>query len=199
MMPIGDKITIEAQMSNRASKPTKSKKPQKKAQKTTMRISPWALILGLATLIGGVAALATLLPRVTVAISDPPDADDPFSSAVTVTNNGYLPLDSVMPSIGLGHIAAIGSPNEAEDPDPPYLPRFRQSQWRPHDMGLDDKFTFALNEVMGTNPGQLRSANIAIRVEYEVPLIHWKREKVFPMFAHRQANGRFYWYAKAAN
>jgi hypothetical protein len=61
---------------------------------------------------------------------------------------------------------------------------------------LDDKFTFALNDVLDTHPGQLESAAIDVTVEYEIPIIHWKREKMFPMVAHRQTNGRFYWYAR---
>jgi hypothetical protein len=185
-------------MSKKASRSPKSKKLPQTAQRTISRISPIALILGAATLIGGIAALATLLPRLTVVVSDPPDADDPFSSSVTVTNTGYIPLESVIPYFGLGQTGTIGSPPENKNFHPTYLPRFARADWRPHYLWLDDKFTFALNDFWETHPRGLAYADIAIRVGYQVPLIHWKREKVFPMYAHKQTNGNFYWYAKEA-
>jgi hypothetical protein len=41
------------------------------------------------------------------------------------------------------------------------------------------------------------SADIAIIVDYEIPLIHLTREKIFPLSAKRQSNGNFYWYARS--
>jgi len=63
-------------------------------------------------------------------------------------------------------------------------------------MGLDDTFTIALNEVTQVRREDLEYADIAIVVDYEVPVIHLKREKVFPLIAHRQTDGKFYWYRK---
>jgi UDP-glucose 4-epimerase len=45
-------------------------------------------------------------------------------------------------------------------------------------LGLDDKFTFALNDVLHTHPSNLEFAAIAVEAEYEIPAIHWKKEKM---------------------
>jgi len=55
--------------------------------------------------------------------------------------------------------------------------------------------TVSLNDAFGSNRSSLVEAQVAIIVRYQLPLIHWKREKRFPMFAKRASNGNFYWYA----
>src|ERR1700749_1660646 len=49
-------------------------------------------LLAAATLFGGAAAVATFLPRMTVAAHGPIDPSDPSSIAFTVTNTNVLPL-----------------------------------------------------------------------------------------------------------
>jgi hypothetical protein len=146
---------------------------------------------------GVLAALLTLLPRVTPTVSDPVDPDDPFSASVTITNTGLIPLREVDPGIGLGEfITKGGSPH---DPNfkPLYWPHYHNISWGIHDLGLDQKFTFALNDVWETQEkGGLDYADIAITVDYRIPVLRWKQEKIFPMIARKQTNGRFYWYAK---
>jgi hypothetical protein len=70
------------------------------------------------------------------------------------------------------------------------------ANWHSSDLGLDDKFTVGLNDIWGKKDNLL-TADISIVVEYEMPLIPWKREKTFPFTAVKQSNGHFYWYAKA--
>jgi len=53
--------------------------------------------------------------RGTSDIPDPPDSDDPFSSSITITNTGYMPLDSVTANLSwrtillpcLGRVASL--------------------------------------------------------------------------------------------
>ena len=70
------------------------------------------------------------------------------------------------------------------------------ANWKPVDLGYDDKFAFGLNELMGKQT-TLLTADVSIAIKYELPLIRWKRVKIFPMQAVRQTNGNFYWYPKA--
>jgi len=143
---------------------------------------------------GILAAILTLLPRVTVTVSDPVDPDNPFSASATVTNTGYIPLESVMPYVGLGGIRTTGGPPEEKGFKPIYIPKFRRKDWPVRDLGLDDKFTFSLNEIWSAQ--SLESADVGVWVDYEVPVLHWKREKLFPIVARKQTNGKLYWYAK---
>jgi hypothetical protein len=61
-------------------------------------------------------------------------------------------------------------------------------------MEIDDRFTVALNDVLGTAaPGGLQYADIAVIVDYEIPIIHWKRKKTFPIYTRKASNGKLYW------
>lgn len=185
-------------MSNRAPKRPKAPRKAKRAQETKTSFSPAAIMLGAATLVGGIAALLTFLPRLTVAISDPPDPGNPFSSSVVVTNTGYIPLDAVKPKFGIHEIngAARVTPNDQSHVGEPYISSYYPTRWGTHDLGVDDRFTFALNDSISVSKEVFGDADIAIILTYEIPLIHWKREKVFPFITKKQTNGNFYWYAE---
>ncbi len=184
-------------MSNKAAKLAKQQKMQQMAQKTKTR-KPLAIVLGAATLIGGVAALLALLPRVTPTISDPVDPDEPFSSSVTITNTGYIPLNAVIPSIGMCQMEFADGPPPDLNLSCTYEHDWRLAKWVPHDLAIDDRFTFALNDVIESKGyARLQYADIAIKLQYEIPIVNVKGEKIFPMVARKQSNGRFYWYPKA--
>lgn len=61
-------------------------------------------------------------------------------------------------------------------------------------MGLDSIVTIAINDLF--NFEDIRGADIAIVVDYELPIVHIKREKLFPFVTHRQTDGNLHWYAK---
>jgi hypothetical protein len=129
-------------------------------------------------------------------VSDPVNLENPFSASVTITNAGYIPLDTVEVTVGIGEICPIGNPCPERDfPDSvrQYATRIRRKQWAPHDMAIDDRFTIALNDVYDSIA---QYADIAVIVQYEIPYLHWKREKTFPLATHRQSNGKLYWYWK---
>jgi hypothetical protein len=72
------------------------------------------IVLAAATLIDGIAASVTLIPRMTVTISDPADPDDLFSP-VTISNTGYILLNSVMPWVSIARMRTKGAPPGSED------------------------------------------------------------------------------------
>ena len=123
-------------------------------------------------------------------MSDPVDANNPFSSSITVANTGYLPLDNVeidlvpkLQFIGYGmDFGNCESKNGA----------LHKIQWRPRHLGLDDKSTFALSEAFATPTQNLASGGFCILVEYELPIIGLKREKGFPFYLKRETNGNVY-------
>jgi hypothetical protein len=189
-------------MSNRGPKLPKPKKPPRTAEKR--RISLVGVILAAATLIGVPAAVFALYPRVTVTVSDPVDPNNPFSSSVTITNTGYIQLKSVNAGICFDKIEIL-RPSGSKPPTTTVLGDCRKQsirieEWVPHDLGLDDRFTVAISDLFG-NPAEHQSslveAQISILVPYQLPLLHIHCQKRFPLFAKRQSNGNFYWYADA--
>ncbi len=187
-------------MSNRGVKPPKPKKLPRVEPKTKTRIPLLATVLGTATLIGGIAALLVFLPRMTVTTSDPADPDDPFTASATIVNTGFMPLKSVEVSVGMGQMVTTGGAPADPNFHPIYWPHLHRNGWSVANLRMDDRYTIALNDVLGTEQrGGLDYADIAVVVDYEIPLIGLKREKVFPLFAHRQTNGKFYWYSKTVD
>ncbi|HWA95472.1 MAG TPA: hypothetical protein VG844_12795 [Terracidiphilus sp.] len=173
-------------------KTTKAKENTPAARKTRIWPYLWSALLAVATLLG----YAVLIPRVNISISDPVNPSDPFSSSVMISNTGYMPLDSVKASLSIQRIEGAGPNGEAITTivgAPNYGSRITGEDLGPRDLGLDDRFTFALNDINKIN-GALKSADIAVVVQYEFPIIHFKSSKIFPYFARKQSNGNFYWY-----
>jgi hypothetical protein len=183
-------------------KPLEGFKPKKKTTINGVKLGNRALgvLLAGATLIGGLVAVVTLLPRVTSSISDPVDPNNPFSSSVTITNSGYIPLASVEASIAVIVVKGDGSvPTIDIYGLPHYKSRINNVQWRSHYLNVDDRFTIALNEITEWPREHLGKADIAIVIDYEIPIIHLPREKIFPIYARKQSNGNFYWYSNSQN
>ncbi|RSL15560.1 hypothetical protein EDE15_1051 [Edaphobacter aggregans] len=176
---------------------TKKQLQRESEARKAKRLAHLGIWIGVTSLVIGVIALWAFWPGVTVSISDPVDPNNPFSASVTVTNNGHLPLTSVRPSFGLGKIT-YGDPNRSStyESSEDYA-AMGSEEWHPRDLGTDEKFEVALNEVWPDQLGPLLSAELAIMVEYRIPIIHWRRFKSFPYKAKRQTNGHFYWYSDA--
>ena len=149
-------------------------------------------------ILGGILAIATLLgyvvliPRPVIAISDPVDPSDPFSASISVTNTGYVPLHNVHVGIPVKDIASLVGPGLAGDSE--YGTVVFPDAGNAGDLGIDDKFSFPLNKVMDGDKGNLKSADIGILVQYELPVIGVKRYKLSLAHVDQQKNGNFYWY-----
>jgi hypothetical protein len=153
-------------------------------------------ILAIATLLGYVV----LIPRVTASVSDPVDPSNPFSSSLTITNTGLLPLSEVEPEFGLKKMTFGNPDNPTTFVGPADKPgdfeTFQTLEWEtPSTLDMDGVLMVGLNDIWGKQPSLL-SADIAIIVSYRLPLIHLKRQRIFPFRAVKQTNGNFYWYAK---
>jgi hypothetical protein len=129
----------------------------------------------------------------TVSASDPVVANDPFSSSVTITNTGFIPLRSVYATIHVNKIVARAG--GLAGPDDKYGSWLTPVQWGTHDLGLDDRFAVSLEDALTTDKNGIDSADIAIGVTYEIPYIHLTREKIFPLVTYMERDGRFHWYA----
>lgn len=147
------------------------------------------------TLISGVSGALVLLPRVAVQVSDPVDSNDPFSASATITNAGYIPLDSVKTDIAIEQIIFVNQYGRRISLiGDMQTQRMHPVRWIPQDLGLDSGYTVALNDSFSSNRRSFVSGEMAIVVEYEIPLLHLHREKRFPFITKHQSNGYFYWY-----
>ncbi len=185
-------------MSNRGAKRTKPKSKDRKitqpreSRSSRGRQAVVAIILGIATLLG----YAILIPRMTVTLSDPPDPKNPLSSSVTVTNTGYIPLESVGSGLAIRKLLVMG-PNGVTGGAGSEDYNSILTTGEGHYLGMDDGYSFALNNLsvfQSLTPYPMVSADIAIVVDYEIPIIHLRRRKTFIEFAQKQTNGNFYWY-----
>lgn len=191
-------------MSNKGPKlPKQHKNPRprkQKAKETTKEVRPLAWLLAIATLIGGLAAVLTFLPRPSVSATDPVDANNPFSSAFTITNNSFVPLRDVSVRLQLGSVK-IGTVEIKGGPlfDGKHGGIFTTDDWQNHDLAVDEQFTISPMQVFSrfTFPkdSEFRSGSIAVQIQYKPWLIPLHRSKSFGFHAVRQTNGKFYWYA----
>jgi hypothetical protein len=194
-------------MSKFSAKQAKQEKPKQVPTRlhkdNRMQRRLWGSVVVFCTLVGGVAAVLTLLPRPSMSVVDPVDPDNPFSSAFTVSNNNFVPLEDV--SVGIvseriqwegGGTIALGKP--------PYEDSAvaMDTRWQHHYLGVDDKFTITPSQIFSTQEGfsgpngvAFRSAVIAVIVKYYPWFIPLPRSRAFRYEAHRQTNGKFYWYS----
>jgi hypothetical protein len=167
----------------------------------TRKISLLGLVLGAATLIGGVAAVVVFLPRVLVA--SPSAAVEPnnmMSSSFEISNTGYVPLEDVSVKLAaayMGGTAIDGAIPEVlkSDGSPNFgiVIGLRNSEHRY--LGLDDHFT--------VNPESnligVKTADVIFIVSYRPWIIPMRREKVFRFVAKKDARGNTYWRSWPAN
>ena len=183
---------IALQSSKHAMRKVKGKGSTAQAKKR--RITVYGLFVLGAT----VLAYVVLIPRPVATIDEtPPDPANPFSSPITVVNTGFLPLHNVSIGIAVQQIACDGTvPCGTLTGQPNYQTVLMPTMWVPRDMNMDDRFTIAFDQVLAAPPNHLGKADIAVVIEYELPVIHFGMTKRFPYYARKQASG-FAWYSDA--
>jgi hypothetical protein len=71
----------------------------------------WATLLAVATLVGGLAAVMTFFPRITVvAAAGPIDQSNPASIAFTITNSNVYPLEDVGVTLAVCELSGEKAP-----------------------------------------------------------------------------------------
>jgi hypothetical protein len=179
----------------------KSKRKSGKATRTTVHKTAFAVVLGIATLLGGVVAALTFLPRISCEQNDPVDPTNSMSASFTIANNNFVPLQHVYAAIGIGQIRA-GNPS-ANPMDPnitsSFATRIDLREWQDHYLGMDDRFTITPWDVLQSLSDKWDEAYIAIIVTYHPWILPWTREKIFRFRTHRLTDGKLHWYAVPPN
>ena len=177
---------------------SQSKEVQGKGRES--RPKKWTnAIYGVFVLGATLLAYVVLIPRPIGTIdANPPDPNNPLSSPINITNSGLLPLHDVVVSIGLGEISGNGTaPTVNLQGQPNYKSRIQHRNWVPREMGPDDHFTLAFDQFMNFPSSALGRADLAIVIDYDLPIIHIRRTKIFPYYTRKLTNGGFAWYSDA--
>jgi hypothetical protein len=162
----------------------------KRKQSIRLTALRWAVtgLLGLLSIIGGMAALLTFLPRPTVTVHDPVDPFNVMSASFDIAENGFVPLRRVGTALALRQLN-LG--NTVFEGDPRFGTRFIKPEWRGQTLHMDEHLTVTPSDFFY----RAKDGYIAIVVEYQPWFLPFYREKIFPFITHRQTNGRLYWYA----
>jgi hypothetical protein len=140
-------------------------------------------ILGLTmTLLFG---LLTLFPRLSISNTGPIDPDDAFSTPFHVVNDGYVPLFSVRFSVAIGQI-------NVSDWIPNYKSRITRPEWYASSFWPNDAFDVYAGDILRAK-GAVRSADIAIVVEYHPFGIPTNRDRLFRFVTEIGADNRPHW------
>jgi hypothetical protein len=144
----------------------------------------------------GLIGLFAFWPRLDASISDPRIPGNPTSSSITATNAGLIPLDSVTISLGLKESCTRGT----QWCNPPMFPdrnRYKAGLFTlglkalgKHDLGIGQHLSLPIYPALNLLPSKAFPhpdwyVDGAIVIDYEVPLIHWKRHIVYPIYTGR--------------
>jgi hypothetical protein len=164
-----------------------------------------------ATIVGGLAAIATFLPRVTVDFVDTDETSDTISSHFTFTNTNFIPLEELSVSIGLCRIQVsfkdfkggdqpmnLVTNGQGDVCDYSKISFLTVNTWLRHRLVMDERYTIDFSEYFKTYsmPLKLLSGDIALVVEFK-PWI-WRRfqKRYFRFVTETQKSGRVRWIAK---
>jgi hypothetical protein len=166
-------------MSGKKTKPRKQVGEAKTARGkgTVVLLLEW--LLGLATLIGGLAAILTFLPRVSVSQSDPVEPSNPFSASFTITNMNFIPLRAVGASVAVAQL--IGAPatmltNVVAD----FTTRITRPEWNNHKLAMDQRFTITPAPIFAPADPSVRLGGADLAIVVTKPwILPFARERSF--------------------
>jgi hypothetical protein len=143
-------------------------------------------------LLGGVVAVLTLLPRISVTAGDPIDPNDTLSAPFTISNNNFIQLREVSAILWINEIQPLGVPLDKNIPaDAPGGGLFLDD-WGGHTLNMDDKYTISPSDAIhAITP---REAAISIGVSYRPWILPWRLGRRFRFQTHRMPNGVLTWY-----
>jgi hypothetical protein len=177
-------------MSNRSRKPPKSRrqgkrKPRKKSEGLP---SIRSVILGITTVVGGIAALFVFVPRPSVTPVDPTDPSNLLTALFTVSNESFVPLEHVSIDLALGFLGRDAN----YSPVTKFKTRLNFKPWQDHYLAVDDRLTVPLSDAIH---GQAEKGDIEIVIGYNPWIIPWRIEKAFRFKSARDfgSDNKYQW------
>lgn len=168
------------------------------------------LVLGVATLVGGIPVMA-LLPRVVVSPASDRPGIDPFAVSFDITNANVTPLRDVGAMLKLRVIRTdndmvMETDGITEGKVVPYdkLSSHTTGNWQHHNLGGDERFTIDLTDVLPWGNQEpfkdtkIEQADIFITVTYKPWPLPFTREKAF-RFTGILSSGKTLWQSLGVN
>ena len=113
-------------------------------------------------IVGGLAALFTFLPRVSMNPSDQADPTNPFAESFTITNTGYIPLHHVDARIVVGQVAAEPLPFNPPKTFTLGSGGIVRPEWLDHTVATDERFAVSTEGIFGMGGNaKLSGADVA--------------------------------------
>jgi hypothetical protein len=152
-------------------------------------------LLGAATLIGGVAAAVTFLPRLNV--NPGGDFSNPASIQFGITNTNFVPLRR--PSYGIVAceiVYGIDNPSLRKPETPCNISRIqkmptpeRGQRW----LEMDDTYTLRLEDMFRVESLPITRANLIVMISYCPFYLPWRLQKLFGFRTAQGSDGKLYW------
>jgi hypothetical protein len=174
-----------------------------------------AIVLGAATLIGGISAVLFFWPRMTVTPSGLFDDSNAYSETFIVANTGFLAFEDMQVGIGICSIDTAKhdfgvTPNNCEGDSAHILiggPSWEAAELRrdePFSIVLSDGLNVATEKYRAEHPNvisgfqmmsDLKAANVIVVVTFKPWPAWWKIHRSFRFVAEEQSNSKMMWRA----
>jgi hypothetical protein len=160
----------------------------------------WSKTKTVITAVGGAVgvgatflAYVVLIPQLSVTATNPVAPNDPFSSTITIVHNRFYPLVNVTYGLSLGRVDFAGGGVFMGEKQ--YATALYPMWQKPQVLDDEHPIQFPANSIYFGNKEDLKHADVAILVDYDLPLIHWHTSKFYPFEVTRQRDGNFDWYS----
>src|ERR1039458_1485171 len=184
-------------MSNKGPRLRQADKKPQTAEKRKTLTSVLSVVLAIATLLGGLVAIVTFVPRPTIEPNGVADPLDPLSTSFTIVNNSFFPLEDLGVSFGTNQLAM-----EPAQIDPnmkftvPFGLQFTTDKWQHHRLLMDERYTIGLGEIIQVKPpARLAGGDIGIIISYKPWFMPCTREKRYRFISHKENDGQIRWYS----
>lgn len=166
--------------------------PKPGSSKARMILSwAWKLIGGFGVILG---IAVTFYPRISVKPSDSLDPNNALKTPFIITNDSFMPISNVRYSCAIKDVKTKDWPGVIGEPD--YSSRLVSSNLVAARMGIGESDS-AICPLAGFNlHSDIVSADIAVVVQYSVPVLPINLEKIVPFTTLRDSQGRLRWIQK---
>ncbi len=156
-------------------------------------------LLGIATLGAFVIAALTLLPRITVKVSNKGELS---LASFTITNTGYIPLHAVTTTVGVcflqtANVAGRSGPMRIRVVGTDcanWATSFYNKDWKVFDLPIDEPQTIDMSEVFDVyNGATIEDGDIAILIVFQPWILPIHRRYIFHFIVKTESDGNKYW------